>query len=114
TAVRMTVYLALLLAGALLGLLFTPLVSSTSRALGLVDAPGGRKVHSASVPRDGGLAICLAAALALAGVVSILRAQQVDTPSFAPLRPVLLGAALVFTVGLVDDFAPLPPWPKLA
>ena len=51
----MTVYLALLLAGTLLGLLFTPLVTSASTALGLVDAPGGRKVHSTAVPRVGGL-----------------------------------------------------------
>ena len=62
----MTVYLALILAGSVFGLLLTPLVTSTSAALGLVDAPGGRKVHSTSVPRVGGVAIVLAAAAALA------------------------------------------------
>ena len=46
TAVRMTVYLSLLAGRCRPGLLLTPLVTSASAALGLVDAPGGRKVHS--------------------------------------------------------------------
>jgi UDP-GlcNAc:undecaprenyl-phosphate GlcNAc-1-phosphate transferase len=110
----MTLYLALGVAGALCGLLFTPLVSSASIALGLVDAPGGRKVHSTAVPRVGGLAVCLAAAFALVAIVLALRALGVEPPRFGPLWPVLLGAALVFAVGLADDFTGLPVWPRLA
>jgi UDP-GlcNAc:undecaprenyl-phosphate GlcNAc-1-phosphate transferase len=110
----MTLYLALGVAGALCGLLFTPLVSSASMALGLVDAPGGRKVHSTAVPRVGGLAVCLAATCALVAIVLSLHARGVEPPRFSPLWPVLLGAALVFAVGLADDFTGLPVWPRLA
>ncbi|HUE89953.1 MAG TPA: MraY family glycosyltransferase [Vicinamibacterales bacterium] len=110
----MTVYLALLMAGAILGLLLTPLVTSASTALGLVDAPGGRKVHSTAVPRVGGLAIVVAASTALLLVVRLMPAVGIAGPDFRPLAPVILGAALVFFIGLLDDFATLPAWPKLA
>src|SRR5687768_6716158 len=110
----MTVYLALLLAGVILGLLLTPLVSIASTKLGLVDAPGGRKVHLASVPRLGGLAVAAAAALALPGVAMV--APSMTGPlagTLAPIAPILVGSALVFAIGLIDDVRPLPPWPKL-
>ena len=110
TAVRMTVYLALILAGSVLGLLLTPLVTSTSAALGLVDAPGGRKVHSRSVPRVGGVAITLAATLA---VTAISLWQGEDSPVFRPLAPILTGALLVFGIGLIDDVRPQPAWLKM-
>jgi UDP-GlcNAc:undecaprenyl-phosphate/decaprenyl-phosphate GlcNAc-1-phosphate transferase len=110
----MTVYLTLLLTGTTLGLLFTPMVTSASTALGLVDAPGGRKVHSTAVPRVGGLAIVAAALAALLLVVQLLPVVGIAPPNFRPLVPVVIGAALVFVVGLIDDFATLPAWPKLA
>jgi UDP-GlcNAc:undecaprenyl-phosphate/decaprenyl-phosphate GlcNAc-1-phosphate transferase len=109
----MTPYLALLLAGTLLGLLLTPVVTFASTALGLVDAPGGRKVHSTAVPRVGGLAIAASAVLALVLVVWSLPMVGIDRPDFRPLWPVLLGAALIFGVGLADDFTTLPAAPKL-
>jgi UDP-GlcNAc:undecaprenyl-phosphate GlcNAc-1-phosphate transferase len=110
----MTLYLALLIAGMLFGLLFTPLVSSTSTAFGLVDAPGGRKVHSTAVPRVGGLAIVLAAASALVSSLAVLRMLGIEPPSFGPLWPVIAGTAIVFAVGLADDFTTLSATPKLA
>jgi UDP-GlcNAc:undecaprenyl-phosphate/decaprenyl-phosphate GlcNAc-1-phosphate transferase len=110
----MTVYLSLLVAGALLSLLLTPLVTSASTALGLVDAPGGRKVHSTAVPRIGGLAIVAAAGAALLLVVLALPAVGIPAPDFRHLAPVAVGAALVFVVGLIDDFTALPAWGKLA
>jgi UDP-GlcNAc:undecaprenyl-phosphate GlcNAc-1-phosphate transferase len=108
----MTLYLASLIAGALLGLLLTPVVTTVSMSLGLVDAPGGRKVHSTAVPRIGGLAIVVAATLAVLLVGWWL--PMVGTPpDFRPLQPVVLGAALVFAVGLLDDFTTLSVAPKL-
>jgi UDP-GlcNAc:undecaprenyl-phosphate GlcNAc-1-phosphate transferase len=109
----MTVYLALLVSGAALALLFTPLIASASLALGLVDAPGGRKVHLTSVPRIGGLAIFLAAALASVAVTATEQWTGIGAPALGPMVPILLGTTLVFAVGLVDDFKTLPAWPKL-
>jgi UDP-GlcNAc:undecaprenyl-phosphate/decaprenyl-phosphate GlcNAc-1-phosphate transferase len=109
----MTLYLALFLAGTVLGLLVTPVVTSASMSFGLVDAPGGRKVHSTAVPRVGGVAIITAATTALLLVVWTLPMVGIPVPAFAPLRPVLIGAALVFGVGLLDDVTTLRAAPKL-
>jgi UDP-GlcNAc:undecaprenyl-phosphate GlcNAc-1-phosphate transferase len=109
----MTLYLALLVAGAVLGLLFTPAITSVSQSLGLVDAPGGRKVHSTAVPRVGGLAIVSAATIALVLVVWSLALVGIAPPNFRPLWPVLAGAALVFGIGLLDDFLALSAAPKV-
>ena len=89
----------------LFGLLLTPLVTSASLALGLVDAPGGRKVHSTAVPRVGGLAIVLrrgpGALSSIAGGAWTRWAPS--SRASARSSPMLAGAALVFAVGLVDD-----------
>ena len=103
----MTVYLALILVGSVGALLLTPVVTRTSEALGLVDAPGGRKVHSTSVPRAGGVAIVLSAGATLSALALVGQSLGVVVPSFAPLTPILLGSLLVFTIGLVDDFRPV-------
>jgi UDP-GlcNAc:undecaprenyl-phosphate GlcNAc-1-phosphate transferase len=105
----MALYLTLILAGTAFGLILTPLVSWAAGSLGLVDAPGGRKVHSVSVPRLGGVAVVGAAALTLFVVEPL-----VGGPSIARvLGPILVGTAMVFAAGVLDDVRPLPPWPKL-
>jgi UDP-GlcNAc:undecaprenyl-phosphate/decaprenyl-phosphate GlcNAc-1-phosphate transferase len=109
----MSVYLVLILASCVFGLVLTPLVTSTSTALGLVDAPGGRKVHSTSVPRVGGVAVVAAAALAIVVVGLAANRLGVAMPPLRPLSPILSGAILVFGVGLVDDLRPLSAWLKV-
>jgi UDP-GlcNAc:undecaprenyl-phosphate GlcNAc-1-phosphate transferase len=104
-------YLTLVIAGTAFGAVLTPLVSRSAATLGLVDAPGGRKVHSLSVPRLGGLAIAAAAALALVAVTAV--ASEVDADAFITIAPIVAGALLVLGVGLLDDIRDLSPWPKL-
>jgi UDP-GlcNAc:undecaprenyl-phosphate GlcNAc-1-phosphate transferase len=108
----MNVYLIVLVAGTLLSLLFTPLVTSAALALGLVDAPGGRKVHLVSVPRVGGVAVVAAAGVALTGAAWV-EPQGAGWTILAPLAPILAGAGLVFAIGLIDDLRGLPVWPRL-
>jgi UDP-GlcNAc:undecaprenyl-phosphate/decaprenyl-phosphate GlcNAc-1-phosphate transferase len=94
--------------GALLALvivvLLTPAVGGMARLLGVVDQPGGRRLHTRPIPRLGGLALFL-------GII---------VPSLAFLklgsetRGILLGAAVATTVGAIDDFRGLRPWEKLA
>ena len=78
--------------------LLTPAVGGMARRLGVVDVPGGRRVNQLPVPRLGGLALFL-------GIL-------VPALAFLPLghqtRGLLLGAAVAFTVGIVDDFRGLP------
>jgi UDP-GlcNAc:undecaprenyl-phosphate GlcNAc-1-phosphate transferase len=109
----LTLYLLLGFSSAALALFLTPLIGRASTVLGLVDAPGGRKVHTQSVPRLGGLAVVAAAALAVVIVRAFVPASD-NTAIWPHLRPLLAGAALIFAVGLVDDIRGLGPVPKLA
>lgn len=108
----MTVYLLLGLTSFIVTLLLTPLIGRGSTWLGLVDAPGARKVHTQSVPRLGGLAVC-AAAMAALGIVSLIRPGTIDTPIWLAMRPFLLAGGVIFLVGLVDDVRGLGAGPKL-
>lgn len=108
----MTVYLLLALASLIVTLLLTPLIGRVSTRLGLVDAPGGRKVHTQSVPRLGGLAVCLSAVAAL-GLVSLLRPGSIEASNWLAMRPFLAAAGIIFLVGLVDDVRGLGAGPKL-
>ncbi len=114
TAVRIvTVYLLLGLCSAALALLLTPLVSLGSIRLGLVDAPGGRKVHTHSVPRLGGVAVVTATMLAMI-LVSFWRAPDFDPAIWRSLQPFFAAGALIFGIGVLDDVRGVGPLPKLA
>jgi len=105
-------YLLLGLSSAALALLLTPVIGRASTRLGLVDAPGGRKVHTSSVPRLGGVALVLAATLALT-IVGALRPGMIDTPNWLVMRPFVMAGAVIFLVGLIDDVRGLGAGPKL-
>lgn len=102
-------YALLLVVAAVVTLLVTPLVRRVSLRLGLVDYPGGRKVHDHPVSRLGGVAIFigLAAAIALE-VMGELRGVW-DTGFITQasdrmnVTGVFAGILLVFLVGAVDD-----------
>jgi UDP-GlcNAc:undecaprenyl-phosphate GlcNAc-1-phosphate transferase len=83
--------------------LLTPAVGGMARRLGIVDAPGGRRVNQLPVPRLGGLALFLGL------LVPALAFLQLGHQT----RGLLLGAAVAVTVGIVDDFRGLPWYAKL-
>jgi UDP-GlcNAc:undecaprenyl-phosphate/decaprenyl-phosphate GlcNAc-1-phosphate transferase len=83
--------------------LLTPAVGGMARRLGVVDAPGGRRVNQLPVPRLGGLALFL----------GLLVPALAFLPSGHENRGLLLGAAVAVTVGIVDDFRGLPWYGKL-
>lgn len=109
----MTVYLLLGLSGAALALLMTPLVARGAIRLGLVDAPGGRKVHPQSVPRLGGVAVVTATTLAMI-LVRLWEPRDFDPAIWRALRPFAAAGALIFGIGLLDDVRGVGPGPKLA
>lgn len=108
----MSLYLLLGVSSAAAALFLTPLIGRGSAVLGLVDAPGGRKVHAQSVPRLGGVAVVVAAALALAIVPALLPGPR-DPGIWVAMRPFVAGGLLIFLAGLVDDIRGLGPAPKL-
>jgi len=87
-----------------LGVQGTLLTRFLSLRLGVLDQPGGRKVHDAPVPCLGGLAIVFAVTISL--LLSYGR-----SPELLVILAVGLGIALV---GLLDDVAGVPAWLKLA
>ncbi|MEA2651205.1 MAG: hypothetical protein QOI85_926 [Chloroflexota bacterium] len=86
------------------GLVATPIVRGFAHGQGLLDEPGGRKVHRVAIPRLGGVAMAIAFA---AGVgVAILMSPDLDAvgglrPNRAPA--ILVGVAMLVVVGMVDD-----------
>src|SRR5258708_37540875 len=93
--------------GALVALLvvvlLTPAVGGMARLLGVVDAPGGRRVNRSPVPRLGGIALFL----------GIFVPALAFLPFSRDTRGLLLGAAIAVTVGAIDDFRGLRWWEKL-
>jgi UDP-GlcNAc:undecaprenyl-phosphate/decaprenyl-phosphate GlcNAc-1-phosphate transferase len=109
---HLTVYLLIALSGATLALALTPVIGRVSTRLGLVDAPGGRKVHMRSVPRLGGVALVMAGGLALA-IAAAVRPDAIGTPNWLAMRPFLIAGGLIFLGGLLDDVRGLSPGAKL-
>lgn len=134
--------IGLLLGGSLLvSLLLTPLCARLAAALGMVDKPGARKIHSKVMPYGGGLAIWLTLSVVMLGcyafvafgglpalggwldsvpglqtAVKLYRENWLglaDPGVLWKLAGILGGATLIFVLGLIDDCRPLPAKLKL-
>ncbi len=112
--------LAVMTCALVLSAALVPVARLAARRLGVMDAPGPRKVHADPTPRMGGLAVSLSfAGVVLAGYLAVPLLQRVPAietyfgPALAllleayrverKLLALLAGAALVFAVGLADD-----------
>jgi UDP-GlcNAc:undecaprenyl-phosphate/decaprenyl-phosphate GlcNAc-1-phosphate transferase len=91
------------LAAGLLALLLVPLTTRLALRLGAIDQPNERSLHTAPMPKLGGLAI-------LAGV---LVAGLIWLPWDTESRAILLGAVAISLVGIADDLLDLNPALKL-
>jgi UDP-GlcNAc:undecaprenyl-phosphate GlcNAc-1-phosphate transferase len=83
--------------------LLTPVVGNVARYLGVVDKPGGRRVHERIVPKLGGLALFF-------GILIPSLAFLHFSPE---MRGLILGATVATAVGAIDDFRGLRWWEKL-
>lgn len=93
----------------------TPAVARFAHAHGLVDVPGGRRVHRAPVPRLGGVAIFSAVFLGAAFAVwAGATGLPLDAEAIRLGGSILFAATLLFVVGVVDDLYNLPVKWKLA
>jgi UDP-GlcNAc:undecaprenyl-phosphate GlcNAc-1-phosphate transferase len=81
----------------------TPAVGGMARVLGVVDAPGGRRLNPRPIPRLGGLALFLGIFVPALAFLHLGRET----------RGLLIGAAVAMVVGAVDDFRGLLWWEKL-
>jgi UDP-GlcNAc:undecaprenyl-phosphate/decaprenyl-phosphate GlcNAc-1-phosphate transferase len=125
----------------LISLLGTFLAKRFAHRLGLIDAPGERKVHTKPTPRNGGIGIFWGFAFPLiAGIIVIApftcehgifdasfrlfnwsyhipESLLIHLPGMhahLPLALLFLAATFgIHIVGLLDDKKPIRPWPKL-
>jgi len=109
----MTTLLVIFLVSICLSLVLTPLAGRIGERFGAMDRPNDRKVHEVPTPRTGGIAVFLAFFLTLA----VCRMFQTDVSRLLIINSeatsFILGAFIVFTVGVWDDFARLNPRIKL-
>jgi UDP-GlcNAc:undecaprenyl-phosphate GlcNAc-1-phosphate transferase len=89
---------------AVLCLLLTPLAARIAWRLGLVDHPGGRRLHVADVPLGGGLALLVSIVVPVA-----LIAPRLGSRYWA----ILIAAGACVVLGLLDDRFQLGPAVKL-
>ena len=82
----------------LLSIFIVPAVIYFSQKKGLVDLPGGRKIHDHPVPRLGGVAVWLSTMLTFLFLVFLSY-----YPYGSLLSGILLGSSLMFLLGLIDD-----------
>ena len=82
-----------LLVALVIALLAVPLLMRLARRVGLVDVPDARKRHHGAIPLVGGLAIFLAAGLALAAI-GALKAVPAGF---------ITAAAVILLIGIIDD-----------
>jgi UDP-GlcNAc:undecaprenyl-phosphate GlcNAc-1-phosphate transferase len=103
------------LVSAVLALFLTPLVRNLAWHFGIVDQPDQqRKMHSAPIPRTGGVAI-FATIIGAYGLLLVVRFSSGavvwgDLPLVLRLPPARI---IVSIVGLIDDVFSLRPWIKL-
>jgi UDP-GlcNAc:undecaprenyl-phosphate GlcNAc-1-phosphate transferase len=97
-------YVALFFVSALVSALLTPAVRLLAIRMGAVSEPGGRNVNARTVPRLGGVAICLAFLVALGALyVSEAAAAAAIHAEAVRLLGVVAGGIFLCAVGVIDD-----------
>ena len=96
----------------LLALIFTPLCRNLFRRIGAVDRPDRqRKLHEQPIPHMGGVPILLAYLASFALISYFARPGTVNIAFLIRIAP---AAAIIFAIGLLDDWLGLSPAKKLA
>ena len=86
-----------------LTVLFILVIRPVALRVGLVDIPGGRKIHQGHIPIVGGMAIFLGWSFA----------SLTLSTSLQPYRALFAGCALLILVGVLDDFQEISPKARL-
>lgn len=100
------------LAAFVLSVGLTYAVREGARRFGLFDPVDERKLHTTPIPRVGGVAVFVAAALAFL-VVALWLGKGLSALGGPGLRAIVLGAAAMHLLGLYDDLRPMKARMKL-
>src|SRR5215813_1760296 len=80
-----------------------------ARCVGAVDQPGGRKIHAVPTPRLGGVSVVVSAGLTILSVWGLEQATGgIVQGGLGAWKPVFLGGAIIFLLGVWDDVRPIP------
>lgn len=101
------------------------LVKKYAPALGLMDMPGERKVHTKIIPRGGGIAIFIGVLVSYVSgyfLISFCTARfpewikfaQIPAHAWQEILLIVSGGVVIFITGLLDDIYDLKPRTKLA
>lgn len=105
----MKTYLCVYLGSTFLALIITPAVIWLAKRIDAMDRPGVRTIHRRPIPRIGGITIFASAILMLSLVLLVDNAMgQAFRNIFLQVMTLLIMAASVFLVGLIDDLYGLP------
>jgi UDP-GlcNAc:undecaprenyl-phosphate GlcNAc-1-phosphate transferase len=96
-------YLLVFLLAFALTLFLVPITRWLSFKLGAVSRPGGRRREATPMPKLGGIALFTAFTVSVLAAQS-LPVQRLDPNEVTRLTGMLLGGAIIFVVGLIDDF----------
>ncbi len=120
-------YACVLGAAFVLSLLLTEVVRRVALRLRILDHPGERKVHVKPVPLMGGVAICITFYVVIFGAYLCMRYGMCLSPlgvlgqflddlganAGTKITGILVGAFLIFMLGVMDDLRALSPEVKL-
>jgi UDP-GlcNAc:undecaprenyl-phosphate GlcNAc-1-phosphate transferase len=110
----LSIFILAICAG-LSSLLLTPVVRDFALRRQWVDEPDlDRKRHSIACPRLGGVPIAIAYTTALVTLLLIDPWSRAALSHFDRAWEILAAGAVMFAIGLFDDFTALKPWQKLA
>ncbi len=100
-----------------------------ARAIDFVDHPDERKAHQKAIPLGGGIAIFVSVFLTFSLAILASYFLKEKHPAWVPtvvyqyldgvfntlpqLAVILMGASVIFSIGLIDDLKGLNPWIKL-
>ncbi len=80
-----------------------PYISKLAKAIGAVDIPGGRHIHTVPTPRLGGLGV----------FAGFILGYMLFGHQSAQMNSVLIGSFIIIITGIMDDIAELPVKSKL-
>lgn len=96
-----------------LSITVTPIVRGAGKRFGIVDIPGGRKIHHQPIPRTGGVGVFFCT-LSVLGISLFFLEQRPQSILLSEQYCYFyFGAAVTFFLGFVDDVFNLNAWLKL-
>jgi len=102
-------YIHIFVLSLVLTLLLTPIFRAVAMRKGIYDMPDSHlKPHGQPIPYLGGMAIYIAVALCLVATAILGQVEQQTA-----IWPLLLGATVIFAVGLIDDIYDIKPKYKI-